>query len=258
MEKVTYFIVLFIFLAGCDHSERPIDTDIGEIIVNPFERLSESNRDFMLHCSTVDIYPCSNYMIAVNSQRKEKDISVDFLGTYEPDICLTALGPATCKMNFGMLPIGTYTISINKHGQKNTGRLTVDDKKYSLELDTKNGIQIEHEMVYKIPERAIWGYIGYIQNDDMVWINHFIDDLKKLGAEELCLEKGYYSYFTVDETGNIIAPENKGFQYIKTLLFRLNDSNTENVDRLVEQYKQQYGTSGISIYNWKNGAPYYF
>ena len=128
------FIASLIFLTGCsgilDQSNgdiHPIDDTILFSIVDSIELSSWTGpRDWILGMSTETIYPCCNWSLEHYIVRDHNYITVNLLGIYEPDICLTALGPAVSSSALG-ISNGEYALTFAYNGMYDDYVIAVSD-----------------------------------------------------------------------------------------------------------------------------------
>ena len=128
------FIASLIFLTGCsgilDQSNgdiHPIDDTILFSIVDSIELSSWTGpRDWILGMSTETIYPCCNWSLEHYIERDHSCITVNLLGVYEPDICLSALGPAGSSSALG-ISNGAYVLTFAYDGMYDDYSVTVSD-----------------------------------------------------------------------------------------------------------------------------------
>jgi len=101
LKTLSLFIIatlIFIFLS-CDNSDyenlEPIEGNIIFNIQEGYRNLeSISEPDIMLSMATEKIYPCFNWSVISETTIQGNKISINILGIYVPEMCLTALGPA--------------------------------------------------------------------------------------------------------------------------------------------------------------------
>ena len=128
------FIASLIFLTGCsgilDQSNgdiHPIDDTILFSIVDSIELSSWTGpRDWILGMSTETIYPCCNWSLEHYIVRDHNYITVNLLGIYQPDICLTALGPAVSSSALG-ISNGEYALTFVYNGMYDDYVIAVSD-----------------------------------------------------------------------------------------------------------------------------------
>jgi len=132
--SIILFIASLIFLTGCsgilDQSNgdiHPIDDTILFSIVDSIELSSWTGpRDWILGMSTETIYPCCNWSLEHYIVRDHNYITVNLLGIYEPDICLTALGPAVSSSALG-ISNGEYALTFAYNGMYDDYVIAVSD-----------------------------------------------------------------------------------------------------------------------------------
>ena len=105
MKKNILFLIALISLPllfnNCDDavSDNKEYTAIdSRINIKLSEELSVDKRDFFLYCSTERIYGCINYGIDYYVIKGANGFKIKFNNVVISDICLTALGPASCRL----------------------------------------------------------------------------------------------------------------------------------------------------------------
>lgn len=130
MKKLKKIISVFILIGlvfqvfqSCNKNayEKPIESDIY------IELVKESN-SYFLFAKTEKEYPCSNLPIDYTFSKFGKRIKFKFNFVQNSDLCLTALGPATCKINLGDLSTARdYELLFKLNKKENTGKLIFED-----------------------------------------------------------------------------------------------------------------------------------
>ncbi|OJW77674.1 MAG: hypothetical protein BGO69_06040 [Bacteroidetes bacterium 46-16] len=215
MKKTTYLfsILLLLLSVSCkknkySNANWPIDASPvfsdGNIFINISERIDSNGTHFILNCATERIYGCYNVSLTDTFAIVGNIVQLKFLGIYQPQMCLDALGPATDKIELDNLQPGIYDLLISGSGQS-VGKLYVDAGQYKIALQTVNGVKFQSYAIRRLPANTIYGSMIY--NPAMPGIvNTFIDSLKSIGAYTANLAAGTYSDFIVTEEGKIVSP----------------------------------------------------
>jgi hypothetical protein len=89
---------------------RPIEGTIIFSVCHASEVHGYSDEDgLFLGMCTEKIYGCCNWSIVHKSEVRKDQVSIELLGIYAPDICLTALGPAGSHVLLDLSP-GEYAL----------------------------------------------------------------------------------------------------------------------------------------------------
>lgn len=131
--------MLILFLAGCSKSNPEKETFQADINIGMKESLEH---ELMLECSTVKQYECINYSIDNSSAVNGNQVKIEFTGIAKPSICLTAIGPASAKINLGKLVNGSYTISFQTGNEMVSGTLKISGEAYELLLPAPGNIKL--------------------------------------------------------------------------------------------------------------------
>ena len=132
--SIISYITSLIFVTGCtdifnqsNGDIHPIDGTIRFFIIDSIELSSwVGPKDWILGMSTETIYPCCNWSLEHYIVRDHSCITVNLLGVYEPDICLSALGPAGSSSALG-ISNGAYVLTFAYDGMYDDYSVTVSD-----------------------------------------------------------------------------------------------------------------------------------
>ena len=134
-------MLLVIVVLGCDKDDENTDNSIDSIIEISANETSPSG-ELVLDCRTKKQYNCSNYKIVSTARSDQNSIEISFTAVELGNLCATALGPATTKVNLGILPIGEYNLTLEIMGEQNRGLLIITQTQIIFEFDNLEGIQI--------------------------------------------------------------------------------------------------------------------
>lgn len=228
----------------------------SRINIKQSEELSVDKRDLYLYCSTERIYGCINYGIDYYVIKGANSFKIKFNSVVISDICLTALGPASCRIKLGELIEGTYNLNIEVNGKAELAILTVTNNSYKITHTPGFDFKFERTDLKRVPDNLIWGSIGYINDSLTNVVNAFIDSLKILGAVPVNLSAGDYGFFKIDSSGNMVPPEYHGYPFIKMYLFDY-QNDLEDLKALITRTQQQYVNQiYISCYTWQGDVFY--
>jgi hypothetical protein len=238
MGKGNYiFLLFFIFLACGKQADPAIIINVEEeFSIDLWENLSTSSNSFAFNLSTVKrTFACRNYEIEFDANRSGKSLSINLLGIIEPDNCEAGNGSAVGVADFQSFETGAYPISIDiKDKVTNKGFLEVTEEYYQLHMDTKDGITLEENRLYRIPKDLIW---GAIQFKDVKIIDAFIKEIETI-SEPAEIKEGNYGYFRLEDKQLTVNLENKlltPFPFVYTLT-----GNTTELETIVKKYKEEF------------------
>jgi len=252
MKYIIIILVFFIVSCNKDSSNEKITSDIN---IEMREKIDSTSRTFQFICKTQEEYPCCNYQIGNSFIKNSDRVEINFDGIIKPEVCLTAIGPATTTLDFGAISNGTYDLEINTEGKKSTGQLIITSDYYKIDLDKERKIQINYSTLQKIPTNTIWGTVGYQTNTNATVVQTFLDSLQLLGATNQTYPSGMYAYFQINSAGNILPPENHGYDHIKPYIFHYTGI-TSNLKTIVKEYGKNYGDSLNIVLYTTNGETF--
>ena len=226
-----------------DKTEAPIlDTTVAkEYELNLWESLENSVRTFQIRASTIKSEDCLNYSIESAANRFGNSFEINLGKPLVPTKCERGFGPAKSYLDLGILTNGTYNLTI-KLGQivPSTGRLIVNTGSYYFYMPDPIGFKIAHNILYRIPDNTIWGYIDYELTATSI-VEQFLVDLNKI-SQDAGLSKGYYGYFNILDNESFELQKVVTDRPIRPFLrrFQANDKDLEN---LLKSYRDRYGKS---------------
>ena len=214
---------------------------------------SISEPSIMLSMATEEIYGCCNYSIISKITVQSNKISIDFLGIYVPEICLTAFGPAG-STSFLDISNGEYPLYFSSY-RSGTDRyiLTVTDSSIKITEDLSQFTKPELKLFWRYPPNSFAYLCG--TTTETSWIcEDFLDTL----LSEIDLEE-----FQFPDSGEIPYPRSSmGHDYdmpAKYFFYERDEdfdkagvilkSYTQNV---IVQYSGKWLPFGISLISWKN------
>lgn len=235
----------------------PIDS---KIIVELRETLSPASRSLGFFCRTEKIYPCANFPLTAE-QRFGDRIEITFTTVAKPEICLTALGPATTVIDFDTPQKGSYGIDLNNDRLMNSGTLTVSDTSLTLLFHNAHGIEIARTTTMRVPPHTYWGYIGYHTASSSTQVGEFLGKFADRGAMFNKQRPGHYVYYEIDDFGDIVAnAEGSGHYFLKRYIFQYHGDEaalrdlirTDGRDLRGEMYILLETYRGERINNWSD------
>ena len=123
-------VVFFCFILGCnllDSETDKLDPIEGNILFSATydsTELLHAHSGFLLLMKTEKIYSCCNFEIRSLISSNENNINIELLGIYLPDICATALGPASSRLPLD-LSNGEYELTFDYEQQTDKYILSV-------------------------------------------------------------------------------------------------------------------------------------
>ncbi len=244
---------LFVFL-GCSifksEESKPIEGNIIFSVKEGYRDYSSiSEPSIMLSMVTEKIYPCCNWSIICDVIVDGNIVSVDFLGIYIPEICLTALGPAHYT-SFLDIPEGEYSLYFTYKGVVDAYVLTVTDS--SIKISGNVSPEFTKPKFYQFwryPPNSLVYLCG--TTTETSWIcEDFLDTL----LSEVNLEQ-----FQFPNSGKIPYPCSSDGHYYDMpakYFFYEKDEDFDKAGKILESYTQNiiahYSGIGISLINWKN------
>lgn len=232
----------------------PIDTTL---VITPWEVLSSDGPSLEFRVRTERIYGCFNYYITHRVKRRPSQaIEITFLSVAVPEICLTALGPATATIQIGQLASGEYPVPVVVNWNRIPARLLVTTEAYEVVDGTGPWTRFEPRMRRRVPEGAIWGLAGYARAEQAALVEAFEDSLRSLGARERSYAPGEYGYFEVGSGGTIETPASHGYYFARAFLFEYGGDLGALRDLVKRFAKAHPDWPSIRVFDWRGGAHY--
>jgi len=214
-----------------------------DFYIDMFEDISNGEKVFNITIKSIQNQECLNtiidYHIDINEEEAEIILSINDI--LDPETCDFGNAPAFVSIPFEKIPEKDYGIHINlKDVVFNNGTLFASSKKYRLFMYAKDGFQLLHENLYKIPEKTIWGYIGYEEESGRTQADNFIKDLKNLVTNieiaPVAYDTGYYGYFNLLEGKSITLEKEIEENFLSTFIFYNEDDSHASINSLLDDY----------------------
>ncbi|NLJ81547.1 MAG: hypothetical protein GX330_00270 [Bacteroidales bacterium] len=252
-KSVTVLFVLLI-ITSCNKTTKTISKIDSEIIITMKE---SSSKRLQLRFSTAKIYPCCNYPIDLSYKKRSNTIDIALKNVIETEFCLTALGPATADIELKALSIGTYILNLNIGNSKYAGELIVSSGNYRINFADNPNYRFTNTPLNKLPKNTIWGYVGYHVQESSLLVEAFLDDLMGLGAEKKKYNPGYYTYFEIDENGEITYGDALlGYWFAQPFIFCYS-GKIDNIEELIKQYARNYNDKLSITLNTDDGKEFF-
>ncbi len=260
MRRLSVLTILCAALAlpGCLHPADKTALVTSRVRVDLRETLSPAGRTLEMPAATEREYGCSNYTLLYHLTRLGAHIAVAFDGVSVPDICLTALGPARCRVPLGPTAEGTFPLTLNVEGVARQGELVVTAS--TLELAGFDGgpVTIARPLLRRVPPATIWGLVGWGPEDESDKVKAFLDSLVVVGARPATLAAGDYDYFQVAEDGTVKMPMQGGYYFSRAFAFHF-DGDHAALANVVAAFGRPlwiavYDDQGNAWFNWVSPA----
>lgn len=251
--------ILAVLLSACkpfspdekepDRTGMPIEGSILFSLREGYAKIGEvADPEIILSMATQSIYGCCNYSIVARTCFDGATFEVNLQGIYIPDICLTALGPATFRRPVN-LPTGTFEFIISSADTIDRYEVTITETSISLQaIETRFTIP-RSTLVWRYPENSFACVCGTME--ETAWIcGDFADSL---------LAMPNLQSFVFPDSGTVPYPtESSGHWHDDPARYYLyeNESDYDAAGELLRRYSletiAQY--SGVTIYlvNYRN------
>lgn len=209
--------------------------------------------EIYLTLRTEKIYPCVNYLIKTNLDDSKTDlIDVDLLGIQTPEICLTALGPATTSLKL-KVGEGDYNLRIHSKNFNVIYKLKIDSKAIIILGDETLNVKPVTNIFWRFPEKSFVYLCGTTVSDKYTCDN-FLDTLRsKIALTEFHFPAGGKLPYPTSSSGYYLNMPARYFYY-------KNEEDFERAGKIMKNYYSKYLKNkqgiGLSISNWM-GKFYY-
>jgi hypothetical protein len=243
-------ISILILVTACEKDEVetiPLQTVNGEIL----ETVDYGTKVFLFKFNTdLETYPIT-YLIRNETSVEGNQVNINLIDIQKDghDDLNIQKGPASCLIQLGALSNGVYDLQIKAGTFKGTGTFTIEDGRVTIDFPSTEGITITHDTLNRIPFGTIWGYVGYQSTSNAGIANAFISNMDALGAENAEFAPGYYGYFSVSDSGDIIQPIDEQFEYYKEY-FKTFDGAGEAMDEHVSYFIAEYYNKIDIFFYW--------
>jgi len=221
MRRLSVLTILCAALAlpGClrpTDKTAPVDSLVRAGL---HETLSPAGRTLEMPAATEKEYRCSNFTLLYRLTRLGEHVAIAFDGVSVPDICLTALGPARCRIPLGPTAEGAFPLTLNVEGMVREGQLVVTASTLELRGFDGGPVTIPRPLLRRVPPATIWGLVGWGPEDQSDKAKAFLDSLGVVGAQPVTLAAGDYDYFQVAEDGTVKMATQGGYYFSKAFAF---------------------------------------
>jgi len=252
---VAFSPLCFVCCNITDTSDGDIDPLNGSVLFWIGESYPELNTvedpSPMLFMTTEKVYPCCNYSIGSMLVKDDSSIFVELLGVNKPDICLTAIGPASSRSKIALAP-GNYSLSFSLDNLIDEYFVTVTDS--SISVDGNGSFTAPTKpLVWRYPPRTFAYRCG--TTPETSWIcSEFLDSL---------LVTGLFEEYQFPDSGFVPYPEStEGYYYNMPVVYLRyqKEADFESAGSILERYAKtttiHYTGVGLSLINWRNKRYY--
>lgn len=252
------FVLLFMVLPlryACDIFP-PSNTELKTLDSDIRFRITEGHPEYgkidepvaMLMMMTEKEYGCCNWSLASRITTKRRSINVNFVGILVPEICLTAIGPASSVSVLDISP-GEYGLTFSHRNVTDVYRLEVTVSSFQITKENSEFTSPQTDLFWRYPKNSFVYLCG--TTTETSWLcADFLDSLKsKINIDE----------FHFPEAGEIPYPRASSGHYYdmpaKYFTYQT-DADFDRAEEMLRAYKQnvikdQPGI-GISLINWKS------
>ena len=255
---------MLMILAACNPSrvEDPIViADVEEeFIIYPREVLNTTTpKELEWVIVSKNTEPCQNYEIKARLEKNSTNLSLYIDEITNPDDCVVGEIIPSLILNSGKINQTTYNFNITlKKTIENSGHLKKTDNRYTIQIGSENGIDLQHKELISIPNDALWGYIGWHEGLEADQITSALDKIKSLWPSEN-LPSGFYGHFVI-MPGDHDKPallEHPDYELFQTVLLSKADKDVEAIQKELDILKAQISNTGINIVLFDNSGQIY-
>lgn len=259
MKKLT-LIILSIIIFSCNTD----DEEINETVYSEFitENSIETEINFMteeiyttndtqepvlkLKLISSEIFPCVNYILSTTEFTKGNEIIIRFGEIIEPEICLTALGPAISYID---LPLNTNKVTFINGNRIDKYSIDINEQKISVTLIENNFTTSLYGKTFRIPENSFAYLCGTNTNNTNIYTDFSAIIEQNPDFIEFEFEGEGRIPYPETTDGNWVNHPSKYYKYTDSVEFNsladiLNDYSSQSIE-------ENSGVT-ISIYSWNN------
>lgn len=242
MKNIYQIVIILIALvfSGCAaKQDANVELLIGiekEFLLSLREDLKPSGNTLGFYLETIQDQRCPDVRIEYDLVKKEQEIRFDIQQLTFPEPCAGEEAPASVLAPLGGLTTGTYHLELILQSTiASEGVLEVLDDRYFIQLYAENGIQLVSDMLLKIPEGVVWGYVAYEFPEQESAGVDFLDSLAPLIAD-ISIEDGYYGHFSI-ENGQVSVAEEADYGIVIPIFGEVTPGFNTEISQLVEQFR---------------------
>ncbi len=240
-------ILLFIF-QSCSLTNGDKDVIVridDEFIIDMHETLGNS-RLLVFEIESVENQPCLNSGIENSITVKNNQLSLFINGIEQVSDCNPGEAPASETSSAGVIQNRTYDLYITlRNTIENVGKFIVNADSYTFSIPSTNGIILRHEVLNRIPNQFIWGYVAF---DDPNLVGDsptdFISSIASY-CQPKTMNTGYFGQFNIDETSQELSlTTSPSKNYVKTFFYKFTGEK-EDLEQVLEAFRS--GTEGANL-----------
>lgn len=252
-KGVLLFLAAGIFiLAGCGPKNiQPLEGRILFCVKEAYIGAAEGVEPTLyLFMETEKIYPCMNYSIEADIELQGTALNVDIRGVYQPEICLTALGPAV-KGEFLKMEDGVYSLKFRNGPvfQSSYEVSIADDAVIVTEFSGQTFTLPKFNVWWRYPRNSFAVICG--TTTETAWV--FEDFLGRLQAG---VDLVAHEFPPHGEIGYPRAPQGHQINHPSRCFIHEGDADFAAAGEILREYVRDVigGMTGVSIWllNWKN------
>ena len=267
MKRLLIFVLIeFIFLACSSNSdilvtdpnyaeyitEHIIDTEINFMAEEIYTTNQAQEPVLKLKLISSKIYPCINYQLSTTEFINGNELIVRFEQIIEPEVCLTAIGPATSYIE---LSENISKLTFLNGNAVDTYDLNINEQKISVTPVVFNFINSLYANTFRIPENS-FAYVCGTNTDNTNIYTEF---------SAIIEQNPDFTAFEFEGEGRIPYPETTDGHYMNhpskfykytdpsqfnTLANTLNTYASENIEANSGISIAIYGWNNINFYSW--------
>ncbi len=246
LSNLLLLLVLVYAIQGCRIDEGPNPNNIvqipGTFEVRFHEEIGHFTRSLVLDLNTLRYYECTNYSILTEKEYTDGVLEISLKDVLPPETCLSGNAQAHDTISLGYLIEGEHPIRfIVKSVIENDGILHVQADRYTLEMESEDGLEIRRYELMRLPENLVWGYISYESSLADV-VNDFMNELTSITTPAQLLD-GDYAWFSwsqgeLVEDASVTDPT--GSDYVTKVFVRESKPEDEEVlQNLIDSYRSE-------------------
>lgn len=261
MKKLLIFTLIGFTILSCssDNDEVLNDSNYAEYIIENSiyteinfmaEEIYTTNETqepvLKLKLITSEIYPCINYGLSTTEFINGNELIVRFEQIIEPELCLTAFGPATAYIE---LPENTNKVTFLNGGVIDKYFIDINDQKISITLIENNFTTSLHDKTFRFPENSFAYVCGTNTNNTNIYTDF----------STIIEQNPSFTEFEFEGEGRIPYPETTNGNWVNhpPKYYKYSDSvEFNNLANIMNYYSSENieENSGvtISIYSWNN------
>jgi hypothetical protein len=255
MVRPALFAPLLFFSVSCgllNEDNGNYDPNVGRVSFRVTEGHyfydAVKDPEIGLTMRTEKIYGCINYSIVHQVERSGNIISVRLQSIYIPEICLTAIGPASGYSTLDLTP-GSYRLKFISGTAIDEFQLNVTDTSLTVTgSDTAFAVPSER-MAWRLPRRSFVYLCGSMTTN--TWVcSDFLDTLRLSGRfTEITIPDTGWSPYPRSPDGYWFNSPAHYFRYATEADF---DSAGAMLTRYVAARLRSEQGIGLSLLNWRN------